>query len=187
MPADTSDLEAAWKDIRPDLEVKDVASDEFEKAIKAASDQAAEDLRKSCWDLKGVPISDESLAEITGKAVRFFMQNWLKDLRSKGVEGILPFMVEGLSLTPAEMKMFVRALPDSIIYKVVEGAYGRATGVHALFSLEEHWRRRHNLTHDYVINHRADGVYVEFIVPSHEEGEDDKLIEFKLDERFNVI
>lgn len=75
------------------------------------------------------------------KAVVGFRTALHEALRGYDLSGVIAYLLESPSITAGEVKDFLMALPLSCIAKLLEGVIGkRATGVHAILSIETNRR-----------------------------------------------
>jgi hypothetical protein len=178
---DDDDLETYWKDIRRHPVVV-TASDrpgDLRGQLLLASEKAGFDLAHKFKEYNGQPVTPELMAMIVAEGIRSFMDKWYDGLRKQNLSGLVEIVLEGQGnhLSPEEMQEFVRALPSSLIMKVVESAMGSATGIHALMALEKH--RRVGLA-NYSIAKVGGSVQVRFTGPEGQE------VSFGLYEAFDL-
>ncbi len=175
------ELEDFWKDIRrqPTLVVVSDHPADVKSQLLIASEKTAFALAQKFADDNGRPLTPELLSRIISEGVKVFMEKWFEGLRDQDLSGLIEIVLEGQQskLTPAEMQGFVRALPDSMITKILATAIGSGTGIHALMALERH--RRVN-GQEYTIEAISGQVMVRFTQP--ERGE----VQFGLYESFNL-
>lgn len=175
------DLEDFWKDIRrqPTLVVVSDHPSDVKSQLLVASEKTAFALAQKFADDHGRSLTPELLSRIISEGVKVFMEKWFEGLRNQDLSGLIEIVLEGQQhkLTPAEMQGFVRALPDSMITKILATAIGSGTGIHALMALERHRRVRGQ---EYTIEAISGQVMVRFT--QLDRGE----IQFGLYESFNL-
>jgi len=175
------ELEDFWKDIRrqPTLVVVSDRPGDVKSQLLLASEKTAFALAQKFAEDNGQRLTPELLAKIISEGVKVFMEKWFEGLRSQDLSGLIEIVLEGQQhkLTPAEMQGFVRALPDSMITKILATAIGSGTGIHALMALEKH--RRVN-GQEYTIEPISGQIMVRFTQSGRGE------IQFGLYESFNL-
>jgi hypothetical protein len=175
------DLEEYWAILRPPSEitpVSDRASD-LQSQLLLASGKTGFDLASRYKEFAGQELTPDLMAKMLAEGIQVFMDHWYDSLRKQNISGLLEIILEGQSnnLTPTEMTEFIRALPSSLLDKVVKSALGSATGIHALLALERH-RRSGTVT--YSIESVLGSTQVRFTGPGGQE------VSFGLYEAFNL-
>jgi hypothetical protein len=128
--------------------------------------------------LGGRPLTTEILADLVSTGVRVFMEKWHEGLRGHDLAGLIEIVLEGQSLSPDEMRGFVRALPQSLLQRIASSALGSATGIHGLMAVE--FARRQGEVQDYVLRSDSGKVVVEFVNRGGQQAS------FYLDETFKI-
>lgn len=128
--------------------------------LKTVEKPAASQLKE--W-LEG---RDPSPEEITSKATHILLTQWEDALKKEDLAGLLLFILEGMNLSPTEIKGFLRALPPPILRRVLNSVVGKANGLHALVSLEICYRLEG--TTDYTL-HQTDEKQLYVVVPHKDE------------------
>jgi len=180
------DLEDFWSDLKnkpkPGL-VTLAQHGSLEGTLDFACTKTLHDMRA-----KYEPIMDAKtwggLLNALNDIVRRLKAHIETDFRARGPAGLVELVLSDTSLSTAELKDFVRALPESLVRRICEeGATANsAKGIHALMSFEWHYRQnRARFRGDYTITRQGDGVLEASIHPS---GGD--LIVFRLDDSFSM-
>ena len=158
----TSDFSEDWQDLLPGLmtireerltkQLEEASKVAQQKVLDAIAETSKSELAKRLREEfpPGSPLTQENMAHMIALGVKLFMESWLETLKSSDLAGLIELVLEGQDLSPEEVKGFVRALPTSMIDRIVGSALGTASGAHALFALESH-RRKGSLGKDYEI------------------------------------
>jgi hypothetical protein len=150
---DESDLETFWQDLRgkqqPSLVISGDKPKDYTFALEEAALKAEFDLQAEIAAMGANPVlTSDLLAKLVTKGIKHFIRHWYAAYRNQDVAGLVEFMMDGLNLPTDELKGLMRAMPRSLIDRVVSGVDGTGSGIHALFALEWHFRER-NLREDY--------------------------------------
>jgi hypothetical protein len=179
--AERKDIRDCWETLRgppSPIEIITTRANDLKSQVSMAAAQASFKLaRYTNEKYNQQTVTGEVLADIATKGVELFMEQWLEILRSRDLAGLIEVVLEGQQLSPDEMKGFLRALPQSLLNRVVDSAFGTVTGVHALIAFEIH-RRRLGIS-DYTLSKEGERTGVRFFDPQSR-----KEIEFFLDEAF---
>lgn len=181
------DFESFWADLR--VRRKPVTKDAIQivggrtsdvgDMLNVACEKAAFELAQKYQRYQGQSMTTDMLAEVVSTGVRIFMEKWHEGLRGHNLSGLIEIVLEGQSLTPDEMRGFVRALPRSLLERISSSALGSATGIHGLMAVE--FARRQGEVRDYILRPESGRVLVEFV---NREGQE---VTFYLDETFKLI
>lgn len=151
---DESDLETFWQDLRgkqqPSLVISGDKPKDYTFALEEAALKAEFDLHAEIAAMGSTALTSDLLAKLVTKGIKHFIRHWYAAYRNQDVAGLVEFMMDGLNLPTDELKGLMRALPRSLIDRVVSGVDGTGSGIHALFALEWHFRE-HNLREDYTL------------------------------------
>ena len=140
--------------------VTNQASD-FKSQIEIARVKTAFDLETFTKGFLGKELTSEILGTVVSKFVATFLTNWRAGLRDQSILGLIEVILEDDALTPEELKNFLKALPFSLLSRLVDHVSGNATGVHAILAIE--MRRRSSQLPDYDIGKESGRFYVEFV------------------------
>jgi hypothetical protein len=176
------DLEGDWRLLqRSPIQVVTNRASDLKSQLEVAGEKTVFELRQHFKQYQDAPLTVDLLSTLVGKAVRVFLAKWQEGLRDQNLAGLIEIVLEGQDLTPEEMRGFLKALPDSLLQKILDsGIHSQsATGVHGLIAIEKHLRQRKVL--DYTIGKDLGRVYVEFVDP-----ETNGTVRFSLDEFFKV-
>lgn len=156
MAAD-DDLELYWADLhqgrRPLTRVVDLQGN-----IEFAREKTLFDMRQKYAENKAELNLIMYVAEET---VQTFLQHWRKDLAARGSGGILDVVLEDSTLEVVELKRFIRAVPESLVQRIVKNGptATSARGIHALLAIEYHYRvNPQKFTRDYDLVRDDHGV-----------------------------
>ena len=137
-------LEDDWADLRPanNIQLVQNRASDIKGQLLLASEKTAYDLAIKFRKSQGEPLTVELLAQVISDGLKLFMEKWLECLRGQDLAGLIEIVLEGQKgrLTPAEMRSFIRALPDSLLEKIAQTALDSCTGIHALMGIEAHRR-----------------------------------------------
>jgi len=178
--ADELDFEEFWEDVRPRpslVVVTDRVTD-LKSQLLIASEKAGFDLAAKFQRFQGELLTPDLITQIISEGVKVFMEKWFEGLRNRDLSGLLEIVLESKKLTPEELQAFVRALPESLVHRIVESAMASGTGIHALMALELH--RRANGLPEYRMEVSAGDVYVKF------QTSDGREVVFALYENFKL-
>lgn len=178
--SDDLELEEFWKDLRPNRIVLVKDSTDPKGPLLLASELAAHELATRFAKWVGQELTAEILAQIVSEGVKTFIEKWSESLKEQNLSGLIEIVLEGQKLTPEELKGFVRALPDSLVERIVGSAVASGTGITALMALEHH-HREGTLRTDYAIEQQHGRVVVRF-TPTGRSGE----ITFGLYDEFSL-
>lgn len=158
------EFEDYWKAIRNDSPIQLVSNraSDIKEQLEIACDKTSFEIKEYAKQFNGQTLTTELLGKLMARTVALFMAKWQEGLRGQNLSGLIEIILEGQDLTPAEMKGFLKALPDSLLQRILDSAIGAGTGsgVHALIALEHHFRK--NGVRNYNLG-RVDGrVYAEF-------------------------
>ena len=169
MPSE--EIEDFWEDIRIRSPIAEVSTKTTEGQLILAAEKAAFDLKHKFEDLRGVALTPDLLGSIVAEAAKIFMQKWLETLRETDLSGLITIILEGQNLPPADLKGFLRALPETLVDRVASSALPTSTGIQALVALEYHYRHRTNndLVGDYQIVQESGKIFVRFTSRAHGE------------------
>lgn len=177
------DLQECWKELRPASPITLVttrASDLQSQLVIVAAKTTFELTKYTNEKHNHKPLTGELLADVTAKGVELFMQKWFEHLRSQDLAGLIEVVLEGQQLSPAEMKGFLMALPESLLDRISKASIGTVTGVHALIAFELHRRKRKII--DYQLSKEGLRTRVDFNDPVS-----GTPINFYLDEAFEGL
>ncbi len=181
----TTDLEEFWEELRipPAIAVVSGKASNVREGLEVAAAKTAMDLSEKFKALINKPLTPEALAQVVAGGVEVFLKNWYDDLRGREPATLVAVVLEGQSLPIEELKGFVRALPLTLLQRIVEqGSMGRtASGVHALLAFEYHYRQHRG--RDYEL--RRD-IHNKLIVTGYPNALNGQPLEFNLEEMFDV-
>lgn len=180
------DFESFWADLRAKkgpvtkdvIQVVGGRTSDVGDMLNIACEKAAFELAKKFRQYSGVSMTTDLLAEVVSTGVRIFMEKWHEGLRGHNLAGLIEIVLEGQSLTPDEMRGFVRALPRSLLERISSSALGSATGIHGLMAVE--FARRQGEVRDYTLRPESGRIRVEFV---NQQGQE---VSFYLDETFKL-
>jgi len=181
------DLESYWKELRnqPERKIRLAGkATDFREGLEAARLKASYDIATKFAARAGQPVTVELLGEIIAHGIETFMTHWYEDLRKREPATLVEVVLEGQNLRPEELKAFVRALPNTLIERILEvGAMGSTgSGIHALLAVEAHFRA--NKGRDYEL--RRDMLDNKLIVTAYPARLAGEALTFKLDETFDL-
>lgn len=183
MPDEALDLEADWGSVRapPPTVVANGRKGDIKSSLAVAAAKAQAQLAAQFGELSGQPLTSDDLARMTAEGTRLFIQHWHEAMRQTDMAGLVEVILDGQSLTVDELKGFVRALPMSLVQRIVESGMSLATGVHALMAVEFQFRRGH-MPRDYALSRDL----AQNLVIAFTDKESGREVKFKLTEKFEV-
>jgi hypothetical protein len=177
MPSDEHDLEGYWSDFHTSTLLQPRGS---EGGLELAAAKARFDTTLKYQDEPDAA----KVAQIANSAIDAFRQHWQEELLCRGPGGIVDLILMDQGLTIPELKIFLRALPESLIKRIVNsGATGSsAKGIHALLAIEYHYRiNRQQFTRDYALTRDAETLVVTAYPVRTPEP-----LQFRLDDTFDL-
>lgn len=179
--ADDLELEEFWQDLRPRGSITTVSGrpTDLKSQLLLASEQTAFEVAQRQLVLQGQFLTADGISKIVADVVQTFFRKWLDNIRSQNLSGLIAIVLEGQKnhLTPEEMLGFIRALPESILDKILDSAINSGTGVDGLIALEKHRRRGGP---DYNVETVSGEVIIRFFTPEGRE------VQFGLYESFDL-
>lgn len=175
------ELEGYWRDLR--VKAVEVSSKKtsLEQMLDAAAAATLTDLQE--WqktpDFNSGNGTSGQIAKSVVRGLRSFMGNWYEAQKKQDLGILIEIILEGQDVSVEDLKGFVRALPRSIINRILGELQGQATGLHALLSIEA-LHRDGSLRNDYTL--RID-MNKKLVVSFHPKQEDGSLT-FTLQELF---
>ena len=179
MPFREDDFESFWQELQgrtaKALITISTKPRDYTFGLEEAAAKAEFDLRQ---DVSKEGLTKEDIPHIVSRGVQYFMRHWYDAYRNQDVAGLVEFILAGLDLPTEELHGMMKALPRSLIDRVVRNVSGAGTGIHALFALEWHWREG-NLPNDYEIYRDDEGLKVRLV-------KDGESLTISLDEVFQL-
>lgn len=181
------DLELYWADLRPyrvEVSVNQTPVDKQLAAVREEALQAAvKHIRTSCADLQ---LRDpEAIAALVLDVVFLVMSRWYEHMKHHDLGYLIEVILESQHDLPlSDVKGFIRALPMTILSRLLNESKGPMTGLHALVACEV--RRREGSLSDYDI--RVDGarrLIVTFMPPQGAQGLSREPLTFALRDIFS--
>jgi hypothetical protein len=187
MMSDHDDLESYWGDIASAQRGPIIAASDRPGNPKGSLELAA---AKAQWDIQQKYEGATFPAAIVEDTVRLILDHWRNDLISRGPGGLIELVLEDQRLSTEELKSFVRALPRSLVQRIIDSgaASEKATGIHALLSVEQLWGSQPNaFRRDYQLRRDDDGTLTVTVFPSRPPTEQQGAeIVFRLDDTFDL-
>ncbi len=187
---DDDDLESYWKDVQAAAPLKRVTgnSTPIYVAFEAAAAKAREDMAKESARFLNQPLTPEALSAMISVGLQKFLSRWYEELRTVDFSTLIAVILEGKDVPLPELKEFVRALPGTLLERLVgperqETLPTRTGAIHALLAIEYHFRKnRITMQRDYELRRDlTDDMLTVTLYPASG-GE----ITFRLDEKFDL-
>ncbi len=184
---DHDELESYWKDLAaaqrgPIAPVSGRPGDPKGSLELAAA--------KTQWDIAQKYEGATYPAAIVEDTIHLILDHWRNDLRSRGPGGLIELVLEDHRLPTEELKRFIRALPQSLMQRIIDSgaASEKARGIHALLSVEHRWRTRQgDFRGDYQLRRDEDGVLLVTVFPARLSSVTPGAeIVFRLDDTFDL-
>lgn len=156
--------------------VSDRASD-LKSQLEIASAETAWELSQYVKKLGG--ITPEVLGDVVAKAVQTFLAKFYNLYRKQSLAGLIELVLEGQDLTPEELQGFVRALPNSLIQRILLASTASTTGIHALLAIED--AHRNKRIQEYSLGRDGPRTTCTFYDPVRK-----ATVTFYLDEKFEI-
>lgn len=131
-------LERFWSRLRPARQVVKVEGWDILKAIEVACTKTNAEL---AGKLKDLDVSPRVASEIATRAVLAFLDHWYEEIRHGDLVSLIAVILEGRNIPVGELKGFIRALPDTLLERVVQNPGPKASGIQALLAIEHDFRR----------------------------------------------
>lgn len=174
------DLESYWATLRRASAIKVVSGKitNLREGLELAALKAEQSLLKQVDARRFLFMP---MSELVSVCVNTLLGHWYDGLRGHGPGSLLEIVLADQHLPVGELKDFVRALPVSLIERVLKGRpLDKASGLHALIAIELHFRRRSG--NDYEIRRGPDGVLIVTLCPTNT----GNPVVFTLDENFTL-
>ena len=182
MRGEDEDLESYWASLRPASAIKVVSGkiSNLREGLELAALKAEQMLLKQVDD-SAHRFLTMSMSELVSVCANSLLAHWYEGLRGHGPGSLLEIVLADQHLPVGELKDFVRALPVSLIERVLKShPLDKASGLHALIAIELHFRRGSG--NDYTIRRGSDGVLKVTLHPTNTS----KSVVFSLDENFTL-
>jgi hypothetical protein len=189
---DEDDLESYWKDVQAATPLKRMAgtgnTTPIYVAFEAAAAKAKEDMAKEAVKFLNQPLSPEVLSAMISVGLQKFLNRWYDELRTVDFSTLIAVILEGKEIPVSELKEFVRALPGTLLERLVgperqEALPTRTGAIHALLAVEYHFRNnRLTMRRDYELQRDLTDDMLTVTVYTAM----DAVITFRLDERFDL-
>jgi len=180
---DDGDLESYWKLLRPaSLIVKPVSGrvSNLREGLELAALKAEQTLLREIEADPG-KLTFMPMADIVTLCIKTLLESWYKGIADHGSGSLLEIVLEDQRLPTAELKDFIRALPQSLIVRILESApLNRASGIHALLAVEAHFRSTGD--RDYTIRRDPNSV----LIVTLKQTATAEAVTFRLDESFKL-
>lgn len=171
------DLETYWNDLRKGQPEIKLAGNDLPSILEVATARTTSDLREWRKKLPGTP----GLEELVAKGIETFWHHLTTDTKRFDIVGLIEIILSVQGLPAPELKAFVRALPRTLLERIVQSDLGvTAGGIHALLSLEVLFRD--DRESDYTLTTIQTGGIEVTVRPRNREGE----LRFRLDESFSL-
>lgn len=179
-PADEDDLETYWSELRRDPPQIKLARNDLPGLMEQATAKTAYELQ--AWLAKRPSRGGSDVTEMVAHAVHVFWANLTTGLKGIDTVGLIEVILSTQNLPAAELKAFVRALPRTLLERIVQSDLGAtAGGIHALLSLEVLFRDGREA--DYQLTALPSGGVEVSVQPRNQRvGE----LRFRLDESFSL-
>ena len=171
------DLDSYWDDLRKPSLVQLVTNkpSNLREAAETAALKAEQNLTKYVKDHPELQPVD-----LVPLALRMILDCWYKDLAKRGSGDLLELVLADHRIPVDELEAFLKALPGSLIERILkQDALRAATGTHAMIAIE-HVHRRDG--RKYKLSRGSDGVLVVALLATKDQG----TVEFRLDENFKI-
>ena len=178
---DDEDLESYWKLLRRPSVVKVVSSGKvsnLREGLELAAVKSEEKIRRQLASEEGLMLPLEGLVAL---CIQTLLESWREGIREHSSGSLLEIVLEDQRLPVGELKDFVRALPRSLLTRLLDQTpVDVASGLHALLAIESHFRLTGGS--DYDLRRGSDGV----LVVTYHCKDAKKSAIFRLDENFSL-
>ena len=182
MRGNDEDLESYWAPLRRASVIKVVSGKitNLREGLELAALKAEQRLLKQV-DESAHRFLTMGVSELVSVCVNSLLVHWYEGLRGHGPGSLLEIVLADQHLPVGELKDFVRALPVSLIERILKShPLDKASGIHALIAIELHFRRGSG--DDYEIRRGSDGLLSVALRPINT----GKSVVFSLDENFTL-
>lgn len=172
------DLETYWSELRKDQPKIKLARNDLPSIMEMATAKTTTELQE--WLRKHPGPLD--LPAMVAQGVQMFWHHLTTDLKHIDTVGLIEVILSTQGLPAPELKTFVRALPRTLLERIVQSELGAsAGGIHALLSLEVLFRDGRES--DYTLTAMPSGGVEVAVQPRNRNvGE----LRFRLDESFSL-
>jgi hypothetical protein len=185
--AEDNDLESYWAEVRQaprSITLVTGRVGNVREGLELAALKTSHDLSEKFKASVGKPIDLDFLTSLVADGVGMFLKHWCEDLRHRDTASLVEVVLEGRMLPIDELKAFVRALPKTLLDRVLkEGGFGTTgSGIHALLAVEWHFRERSG--RDYEL--RRDPTDDKLVITAYPSSLNGAAVTFRLDEKFQL-
>ena len=181
-PADDSDLAEYWADLRPAPPQVRLSGNNLPSLQEMAVAQTVQDMQ--AWAQKSPHLirNETFVAELVNRTITTHQDHLTRNAKRYDITGLIEVILSVQNLSAIELKGFVRALPRSLLERIVQADLGAtAGGIHALLSLEVLFREGRES--DYQLTALPSGGIQVSLRPRSRPGE---ILQFRLDETFSL-
>ena len=179
---DPEDLDHYWSDLRPDPPQVRVTGNNLPSLREMALAKTNQDIQAWARQSPHLIRSEAFVAETVNRTIETFWEHLTRDSKRYDITGLIEIILSVQNLSALELKAFVRALPRTLLERIVQADLGAtAGGIHALLSLDLLFRNAGE--NDYNLTPLSDGGIQVSLIPRSRPGE---ILQFRLDETFSL-
>lgn len=180
------DLESYWKDLRPNrIDVSVAERTSVNAQLEELRAEMTAEITKFI-DTAYPPnttVSSAMLANIMVTTITQFMMRWYEHMKHFDLAYLVEVILDAQKDLPlTEVKGFIRALPMTILSRLLNESRGQMTGLHALVACEV--RRRDGELQDYDIRKDAFGKLIVSFTPPPDRRNTQSILSFSLRDIF---
>lgn len=178
------DLQDDWAEFRPRSPIQPAGQPgNILSGLDVAAVKAEADLREEAARYASKGSGGLSLPQLIAVGVRQFLRHFTEELRCRDTASLIEIIMSDSRMTPDELKGFIRALPESLVQRIVTNGATLASvrGIHGLLAIELDHRSRSRST-DYLLRKVGSTLEVT-LYPPHLNG---RSVTFTLDESFEL-
>ena len=181
MATEEDDLESYWADLREPPPQISLSRNDLPSILEAATAKTQADILVLLRKNNGEVLTPDLFSSLIAKGTQLFWHHMTTGAKAIDTVGLIEVILSVQNLPAVEMKAFIRALPRTLLERIVQSELGAtAGGIHALLSLEVLYRDgREN---DYALTSVAGGTEVR-LTPRARPNEQ---LQFRLDESFSL-
>jgi len=182
-PDSDLDFEEDWADLRAPSPIR-LARNDLPGLLEMALSKTQGDLRthlEKKFDGVVSAITPDALAELVAKGVSLFWNHLTAGAKGVDMVGLIEVILSAQNIPATELKQFVRALPPSLLQRIIQSNLGaQASGIHALLALEV--MVREGKENDYLLTTLPSGGVEASVRPR---SATNQTLSFRLDDSFS--
>ena len=182
VPDDPDNLDQYWADLRPAPPQVQVSGNNLPSLKEMALAKTNLDMQAWARQSPHLIRNEAFVTEMVNRTIETYWEHLTRDSKRYDITGLIEVIISVQNLQAGEWKSFVRALPRSLLERIVQADLGAtAGGIHALLSLDLLFRNGQE--NDYNLTPLSGGGIQVSLRPRSRPGE---ILQFRLDETFSL-